>query len=98
MSELVSKQAAIDAICEALGYAYCDNCANQGDEDACEDCHRKYMKWSVSRECVERIINALPYVDTDLSEYSDKLWRIAYERGKAEAIIRNRGKEKKSNG
>ena len=30
-------------------------------------------------------IKALPSAQPDLSEYSDKLWRNAYERGKAEA-------------
>lgn len=34
---------------------------------------------------IQDIIENLPSVDTDLSEYSDRLWRIAYERGKAEA-------------
>lgn len=41
----------------------------------------------------EQTINALPSAQPDLSEYSDKLWRNAYERGKAEAqaeIIRCR--------
>lgn len=33
----------------------------------------------------EQTINALPSAQPDLSEYSDKLWRSAYERGKAEA-------------
>ena len=31
------------------------------------------------------LIEILPSVQPDLSEYSDKLWRNAYERGKAEA-------------
>ena len=31
-------------------------------------------------------INALPPTQPDLSEYSDKLWKKAYERGKAEAL------------
>ena len=31
------------------------------------------------------VINKLPPVQPDLSEYSDKLWQKAYERGKAEA-------------
>ena len=38
----------------------------------------QYGKWS---EYVEH----LPSTQPDLSEYSDKLWRAAYERGKAEA-------------
>ena len=38
-------------------------------------------KW---QEAIDRI-KALPAADTDISAYSDKLWHIAYERGKAEA-------------
>lgn len=30
-------------------------------------------------------IEDAPTIDTDLSTYSDKLWKMAYERGKAEA-------------
>ena len=33
---------------------------------------------------VENAINSIPSADTDISEYSDKLWRNAYERGKAD--------------
>lgn len=35
-------------------------------------------------EAFEKIIEAIPSADTDLSEYSDKLWKTAYERGKAD--------------
>ena len=31
-------------------------------------------------------LEGLPSVESDLSEYSDKLWKTAYERGKAEAL------------
>lgn len=36
------------------------------------------------RYTVKTAIEAIPSVDVDISEYSDKLWRNAYERGKAE--------------
>ena len=36
------------------------------------------------KELIERM-NALPSAQPDLSEYSDKLWRSAYERGKRDA-------------
>lgn len=39
-------------------------------------------KW---QEAIDRI-NALPAADTDMNAYSDKLWHIAYERGKSEAV------------
>ena len=35
-------------------------------------------------------LKALPSADPDLSEYSDKLWKAAYERGKTEARERGR--------
>lgn len=52
--------------------------------------HRKIFKsiddafetgWNEALSCV----NMLPSAEPDLSEYSDKLWKNAYERGKAEA-------------
>ena len=39
----------------------------------------------VKAKYVRQTIGALPSAQPDLSEYSDKLWRNAYERGKAEA-------------
>ena len=39
---------------------------------------------------IQEILEKLPAVDTDLSIYSDNLWKIAYERGKAEG--RKKGK------
>lgn len=36
------------------------------------------------RYTVKTAIEAIPSVDVDISEYSDKLWRNAYERGKAD--------------
>ena len=41
---------------------------------------------------INRITGLLPPADSDLSEYSDKLWRNAYERGKADAKVRKTGK------
>ena len=35
------------------------------------------------RQAIERV-QAIPSADTDISEYSDKLWKNAYERGKAD--------------
>lgn len=35
---------------------------------------------------IQEILEKLPSADTDLSDYSDKLWRAAYERGKKEAM------------
>lgn len=48
---------------EELCYAYCDNCRHDGDEYACEGCHRKYQNWSLSEdtalEIAGKIIEAL---------------------------------------
>ena len=50
-----------DTIYEKLSYMYCDNCRynmNPIDEygtDHCEDCHRKYNGWGVSKDTAEMI-------------------------------------------
>ena len=36
------------------------------------------------RDLMLEAVKVLPSADTDLSEYSDKLWKNAYERGKAD--------------
>ena len=49
-----------DIIYKEIDYMYCDNC-RYNDEflangyDPCEDCHRKYNGWGISREEAERI-------------------------------------------
>ena len=60
MSDSISRQKAIDAVYQEFQYVYCHNCAKHLDEDKCGDCHRKYMNWSVSKEAVENVINAIP--------------------------------------
>ena len=51
-----------DIIYENLYYMYCDNCRyndeileDENSYDPCEDCHRKYNGWGISREEAERI-------------------------------------------
>ena len=50
-----------DIIYEELDYMYCDNCRYRIDSideygfDHCDDCHRKYNGWGVSKETAERI-------------------------------------------
>lgn len=41
--------------------------------------------WYSGMECAQDIISELPSADIDMSEYCDRLWKIAYERGKAES-------------
>lgn len=69
MDELISRQAAIEALdgeIEVTGKANAKAVI-------------KYTKMVSDR------IKALPPAQPDLSGYSDKLWKAAYERGKAEA-------------
>lgn len=68
MDDLISRQAAIDALGEEPEVWL--------DTDA-EIAQR--AQWRADKAAIE----AVP--TTDLSEYSDKLWKTAYERGKAEA-------------
>ena len=50
-----------------------------------EDAIKALYKYSfVSKDIIEREINAIPSADVDISKYSDKLWKNAYERGKAD--------------
>lgn len=48
----------------------------------------KQTKWLTkdAKEVLQEAIEKLPSADIDLSNFSDKLWRAAYERGKAEAV------------
>ena len=65
MSDLISRQVAIDAVVEIT---YDQTALHHGWVDP-------YY-----------VVNRLEYLPSaDLSEYSDKLWKTAYERGKAEA-------------
>ena len=42
--------------------------------------------WTDAINRVDAELNSLPSADIDLSDFSDKLWAAAYERGKAEAV------------
>ena len=50
--------------------------------------HKTKMQHKALREALDRV----PPVDIDLSDYSDRLWRNAYEQGKADAEPRKKGK------
>lgn len=43
--------------------------------------HKTEMQHKALREALDMV----PFVDIDLSDYSDRLWRKAYEQGKADA-------------
>jgi len=74
MSDLISRQAAIDALFELYEY--------QGDIDPTEAADLVRQGIFLAEKKIEQLPSAQP----DLSEYSDKLWKKAYERGKAEAL------------
>jgi len=57
---------------------------------AIDDLHSKSQLQIWDTEDVEVWINDLPSASTDLSTFSDKLWKIAYERGRKEG--RKKGK------
>lgn len=45
-----------------------------------------YDECDEREESIEERIERLPSADIDMSDFSDKLWKAAYERGKAEAV------------
>ena len=67
--DTISRQAAIDEIDEWIK-AFLESGHKESAADAC---------------LIQDGIIQLPSAQPDLSSYSDKLWRAAYERGKAEA-------------
>ena len=73
MNDLISRQAAIDALWKLRrGQQMLDDTQTAD----------KVMKGIF---LAEQMIKELPTVDIDLSDYSDRLWRNAYEQGRAEA-------------
>lgn len=41
----------VNLLLEELSYAYCDNCRYLiYEDDACDNCHRKYSGWSLSED------------------------------------------------
>ena len=68
-SDLIERQAAIDEIDEWIK-AFLESGHKESAADAC-----------LIQDGIIQLQSAQP----DLSSYSDKLWRAAYERGKAEA-------------
>lgn len=69
MSDLISRKKAIESL------------SQDQDNDYTDLYHDGYVdgKW----DAID-IIKNLPSAQLDMSEYSDKLWKAAYERGKAE--------------
>ena len=60
-------------------------------EAVCRTRCRDKAKGCPAHSCIViEEFDALPSADTDMSEYCDRLWKIAYERGKAEAVQHNK--------
>lgn len=78
MNDPIDRQAAIDALRYAQHrFTVADEAGGIGT-----------VKWSedvIYFAAAERILTELPSAQPDLSGYSDRLWKAAYERGKAEA-------------
>lgn len=51
--------------------------------------HHKHISQHIA---LREALDMVPPVDIDLSDYSDRLWRKAYEQGKADAEPRKKGK------
>ena len=60
--------------------------------DATDESNRYNMGFADGLEFCISDLSTMPSAQTDMSEYSDKLWKAAYERGKAE------GREKRKKG
>lgn len=50
-----------DLIYKRVDYMYCDNCRynTEIEDEACEDCHRKYNGWGISRAEADAIAQAI---------------------------------------
>ena len=86
MSDLISRQAAINALWKAL-YEYEDKTEKQfieSDELDVADWFQHRIFVQNMSDVDRQTLLDLPSADTDLSDYSDRLWKNAYERGKAE--------------
>lgn len=58
MTKTEKKNVIATMIYENIGYMYCDNCrysTEQHTDDSCDDCHRKYNGWGISKYEANRI-------------------------------------------
>lgn len=69
----MNKQLISDLIYEELDYMYCDNCRYDTElhDDGysgfpCEDCHRKYNGWAVSRAQADALAEAIVQMERRL--------------------------------
>lgn len=53
------KEKIIHILTNSLSYVYCDNCANNIDDDLCKNCHRKYMNWELNADYADTIADKI---------------------------------------
>ena len=90
MRDPIDRQAAIDALWKSL-HAYEDKTERQfieSDELDVGDWMEHRIFVQNMNDSDRQAILELPSADIDLSGFSDRLWKAAYERGKAE-VVRN---------
>lgn len=44
---------------QELSNIYCDTCANNGNDDRCDDCHRKHISWEISDQKAQRMADEI---------------------------------------
>ena len=61
----------------SIGSVYCYNCKGNEigyDDDRCDDCHRKYMNWSISENVkngiAEKALEIISHLKDDSNEQS----------------------------
>lgn len=62
---MTNKEKIAKIIYDYMGYIYCNNCRNYGNEELCEWCNRKSMGWKISEECAEKMADAIIEVIED---------------------------------
>lgn len=71
-----------DLLYKEIGYMYCDNCRfnseikeEDTDEWGCDECHRKYNGWGISRAESERIATEISsIIRSHMDEEKDDGW------------------------
>lgn len=53
------EEKAVKILTDELCYAYCDNCRNAMDIENCDDCHRKYQNWALSKDTAAYIVDRI---------------------------------------
>lgn len=79
MNDPIDRQAAIDAM-EDVDWYHINK-----DGQLIHGANSKEDEPLYKAEDVYKVLNDMPSAQPDLSGYSDRLWKAAYERGKAEA-------------